>query len=256
MHRSLQLLLISVGLVSLLFGRKFLQNRNLSQQLTQLQEQLAEESSPVAPVDLVAKEESRPDLTKVSDQERRKSRYFNNFLEYCRKSNDFILPNAEFSETLEPNEELAVLFELSERQMNELKAQSQRTREQIYAWEQERIVDVEEDGQETKLTCRIPLGDELAAEIKEDFLEGIETVLGEDNFTLIEHIAAYRFQPFERERVISIATTQDSYSISIQKFDDRGDIRSSSNKSGTLDSSLNRVPERYRHLFAIEFEEE
>ena len=279
MHRSLQFLLISVGLVSFLFGREFFQNRNLSQQLTQLQVQLLEVPIPVAPVDVVTEEERRSSLTRISEEERRKSRYLNDLVNYCRNSKKSLLPSAEFSETLEPNEDLAVLFELSENQMNELKAQSQRTREQIYAWEQERVVDVEEGDLETEstptffhgdkyvdmkedgLTSRIPLGDELAVKIKEDFFEGIETVVGEENFTLIEHIAAKRFQPFEQERVISIATTQDSrgqgyFTVHIRTFDDQGNIKGDSAETGTLDSSLNSVPERYRHLFAIQFEEE
>jgi len=256
--RSLALLLTSVGAVSLLYGWKFFQNRNLEQVLAQVQEQAERPSSP----------QSRPDTThsvalgKASLEEQRKSRLFSAFVKYRQGGDNPILPNNEFSDLLDPHENLAALFGLSAEQMNELKKQGLETMKQICAWEIEKTIDVTSNDSETQLICRLPLGDETMLQLQQEYLQGIETILGEDNFAFIKHSVERPFKPLTtRERVISVTIAPDDrgeerYRLSVEQFDKKGNIRSRTQKGGMLNHSLNRVPERYRHLLTIDFEGE
>ena len=60
------------------------------------------------------------------------------------------------------------------------------TMEQIRALEIERTEEVSQNDDETKLTCRIPAGDEKVLQIKNEFLTGVRETIGGDNFTVIE----------------------------------------------------------------------
>jgi len=114
MSRILITNLILVGTTVLLLGWKVGENRNLSKKLHQLQN-VSQADSPSLESDLQVVQSSSPE--RASNEERQKSKLLNSLIECCRKCNRATLPRSEFSETFEPNEDLALVLELSSEQM-------------------------------------------------------------------------------------------------------------------------------------------
>ena len=168
-----------------------------------------------------------------------------------------ILPEPEFSENFEPNEELAILFDLSSEQMETLRILGSKTMEQIRAWEIERTEEVSQDGDETKLICRIPAADQKILQVKNEFLTGVRETIGGDNLAVIDGSLERTFRSVERERQVSISIYQredGQYSYKIQElgFNKEGNVYSRGGKAGKLTDDGKSVPKRYTHLFAID----
>ena len=263
--RILIFALVLVGFVLLLLGREVSERKRLSEKLQQLQNPPTKMAlSKLQPRALEAESSATSLVAKavieeIQPEERLKSRQLGSYIDYCRKIDHPVLPRHEFSEEFEANEDLAILFDLSAEKMEALRTQGVRTMGHILAWEVERTEDVSEDENHTELICRIPAGDERVFQIKNEFLTGVRQTIGEDNFSLIEHSLKSRFQPLERERLISVSTSKneggdDSYALEVQEFDKRGDVRSGRSRRGLLSHARSPVPKRYAHLFAIDTE--
>ena len=259
MSRILITNLILVGTTVLLLGWKVAENRNLSKKIHQLQN-VSQADSPSLESEIQVVQSSSPE--RASNEERQKSKLLNSLIECCRKHKHPILPRSEFSETFEPNEDLALVLELSSEQMNHLKTLGTQTIEQIHAWEIERTTEISRDGSHIELICEIPPQDEAVLQIKDNFLQGVSDTVGKDNYSLIQYNLGQQFRSLERKRLVTVSTTRDEkgadrYAIEISEFDDSGHITSQRRKGGLLSHKrgINPVPQRYAHLFAIDREE-
>ena len=266
---TLILTLVLVGAVLLLLGWQVSEKEQLSEKLQELQNPSTElkfsEPHPPAPAAKSSVESSaksaieEESLEKLTPQERLKSRRLLGYVDYIKKRHQSILPKPEFSENFEPNEELAILFDLSPNQMETLRTRGSKTMEQIRAWEVERTEEVSQNADETMLICSIPAADKKVLQIKDEFLAGVRETIGGDSFSIVEHSLERCFFSLQLEREVSISLFKDEngknwYTLEELGTDERRGIRSENKSEGPFSDDGKSVPKRYAHLFAIDTE--
>ena len=253
--------------ISLFLGWTVFERRALTQKIQQMQApptkqgRAPKQNKETKTENSASEVVTNPQREKVLPEERVKSGWLSSYLDYCRKHDHPILPLGDFGEDFEPKEGLAAFFELSPEQMEELKSQGSQVMEKIRAWEVERTEEVSSDENLTELICKIPPGDESISGIKKEFSSGVRELVGADNFALIEHRFDDLFEAVERERLIAVSLSKDEggqnyYALEVTEFDGSGDTRGRRRRSGRFSEGRNPLPERYKHLFAIDFEEE
>lgn len=150
---------------------------------------------------------------------------YQNLLEILAKRNE-TLPFLSFSNTFEPDREIATFFGLSEEEGQHLIGVCGYTMESIKRRETANSRILKSDG--NTLSYEIPADKVFAAEAKLAFTQEVESILGEEGANLMQGAIENQFEQFNNKRVFTVSVNHlknevNEYKYIIETFDNNGE---------------------------------